>query len=215
MRSSRRSRPAVPRRAAAAAERVCTMTQNTAASMDHIVGLLAQVAVRRGILLVALGALLAAGCDRAPSTGNPKTASQTGTTASAPASDVAQDQPPAIATKPASTSQDAGAPGAIVAFYFHRTVRCPTCLSIERQSQEAVELLYSGRVGFRAVNIEEPGNEHYEKDFALESQSLVLVEMTTERVIRWKLLSRTWDLINDPLEFQKYVVSEVAEFLGS
>jgi hypothetical protein len=98
-------------------------------------------------------------------------------------------------------------------------MRCPTCLSIEKQSQEAIELTYggelsAGRLEWQSVNIEEPGNEHSEKDFNLERQSLVLVEMTADQVKRWKMLPRVWELVEDPYGFQEYVVTEVAVFLG-
>ncbi len=196
------------------------VNQYTAANMNDIVARSAHLSAARRVLLVVIGALIGIGCERAPGTANnPKAPSSrtepsaTATTTSAPATNVAQVQQPPNAPQPASTSQD-GAPRGYVAYYFHRTIRCPTCLSIESQSQEAVNSVFAGRVSFRAVNIEEADNEHFEKDFSLETQSLVLVEMTTEQVLRWKLLPKTWDLVNEPLEFQKYVVSEVLEFLG-
>ncbi len=220
---SSRSSPliAMRHRAAAAAERFGQVNRNTAANMDHILDRSARVSATRMVLLVVVGTLVGIGCERAPSTGsNPKTPAAraepnaTATTASAPATNVAQVQEPSTATQLASTSQDASVPRGHVAYYFHRTIRCPTCLSIESQSQEAVNSVFAGRVSFRAVNIEEAGNEHFEKDFSLEAQSLVLVEMTTEQVLRWKLLPKTWGLVDEPLEFQKYVVSEVLEFVG-
>ena len=84
---------------------------------------------------------------------------------------------------------------------------------------EAIELAYNaeltaGTLEWLPVNIEEPGNEHFEQDFELTSQSLVLVEMDGARVARWKLLPKVWDLVDDPPGFQKYVVAAVAQFLG-
>jgi hypothetical protein len=133
---------------------------------------------------------------------------------------VAQSTQAATASAPVSTTGPAIAgTSKVVAYYFHRTVRCPTCLSIEKQSREAIELTYGGELRaatleWHAVNIEEPGNEHFEKDFELQSQSLVLVEMAGKRVARWKLLPRVWELVEDPYGFQEYVVTEVAVFLG-
>jgi hypothetical protein len=132
----------------------------------------------------------------------------------------AQADPPAKATQPATTSQAAETPPKFIAYYFHRTIRCPTCLSIEKQSKEAIEGAYAGelnagRLEWHAVNIEEAGNEHFEKDFELQSQSLVLVKMTGERVTRWKLLPKVWELVEDSYGFQQYVVTAVAEFLGA
>ena len=106
-----------------------------------------------------------------------------------------------------------------IAYYFHRTLRCPTCLAIERQAREAIEAFYggelaSGALEWHAINIEEPQYAHFEKDFELTSQSLVLVEMNGERVARWKLLPKVWELVDDPYAFQDYVAREVGLFLS-
>jgi len=106
-----------------------------------------------------------------------------------------------------------------VAYYFHRTLRCPTCLSIEKQSLEAIESMFAGELSagtleWRAINIEEAGNEHFEADFALDSQALVLVEIEGATVRRWVKLGRVWELVDNPPAFGDYVVSEVAAFLG-
>jgi len=132
----------------------------------------------------------------------------------------AQSTQAATASAPVSTTGPAtGGTSKVVAYYFHRTIRCPTCLSIEKQSREAIELTYGGelRAGtleWRAVNIEEAGNEHFEQDFELPSQSLVLAEMTGGRVRRWKNLTRVWELVEDPYGFQEYVATEVGAFLA-
>ncbi len=130
-----------------------SVNQNTAANMDHIPARSAWVSATRMILLVVVGALIGIGCERAPGTAsNQRTPagraepSATVTTASAPATNAAQVQQPPNAPQPASASQDAGLPRGYVAYYFHRTIRCPTCLSIESQSQEAVNSVFAGRV---------------------------------------------------------------------
>ena len=106
----------------------------------------------------------------------------------------------------------------VVAYYFHRTMRCPACLSIEGPSREAIEIGYadelkSGQLEWLAIDIETPGNEHFENDFELEFASLVLVEMVGEEIVRWKNLTRVWELVDDSLDFEQYVWTEVAEFL--
>ncbi len=106
----------------------------------------------------------------------------------------------------------------LIAYYFHRTMRCPACLSIEEQAREAIEASYpdelaSGRLEWRAVNVEEPGNEHFESDFGLASSALVLVVMRGDEVEKWASLDRVWELVDDPWGFQEYVWSEVAGYL--
>jgi len=176
-------------------------------------------------------ALAAGGCERSPRGGSDsKSPSPGSSSARAPS---ATDSPAALsspaasapaarstqATQPVPASQASATPRKHVAYYFHRTIRCATCLSIEKQSQEAIELGYNaelsaGTLEWRAVNIEEPGNEHFEKDFALDRQALVLVELAGEKVQRYKRLEQVWELVDDPYGFQKYVFTEVALFLG-
>ncbi len=166
--------------------------------------------------------LAAIGCERSPTGGTSQPALKSGATAAQPAhatAVAAHSDAPESATRPATTNLAADGPRRFVAYYFHRTVRCQTCLSIEQQSREAIEFAYhgelsTGRLEWHAVNIEEPGNEHFEEDFELQTQSLVLVEMTDGRTTRWKMLPKVWELVEDPYGFQDYVVGEVALFLG-
>jgi len=108
----------------------------------------------------------------------------------------------------------------IIAYYFHRTIRCRGCLAIEQQAREAIELAYSdqlksGRMAWRAVNIEQAGNEHFEKDFALTTSSLVIVEQNGDSVVRWQNLTRVWELLHDEGGFQQYVWVQIGAFLES
>lgn len=128
-----------------------------------------------------------------------------------------KDQEPALGDSNQPPSDKTPSTSKIIVYYFHRTARCPTCLSIEHQSQEAVESgfideINSGRIEWRAVDIEQPENKHYESDFALASSSLIFVEMEGETTRRWRTLERVWELVEDPQEFQLYVWSELTQF---
>jgi hypothetical protein len=134
----------------------------------------------------------------------------------------AAEKPSAAATAaqtPPAEPAPARAGQKFIAYYFHRTLRCPTCLAIERNAKRSVEQgfaadLKSGRLAWRAVNIEERGNEHFEKDFELESSSLVLAEMKGDHVLRWKNLEQVWELVGNPPRFHEYVQSELRAFMG-
>ncbi len=153
--------------------------------------------------------LAAAGCERPPSTGSNAFAAPSATTTKP--TDAATSAP---TTAPTATSPTAEAAPRYVAYYFHRTLRCATCLSIEQQSHDALALFFGDTPRWRTVNIEESGNEHFERDFSLDRQALVLVELDGAQVKRSKLLPRVWELVDDAGGFQEYVVSEVADFLG-
>jgi len=107
----------------------------------------------------------------------------------------------------------------VVAFYFHRTIRCRSCLDIEEWARQAIEMHFSGElaaglVEWRAVNIEEPGNEHYEKDYELRTQSLILIRMKDGKPTEWKNLKSVWELLGDHARMTEYVRAEVLSFLG-
>ena len=81
----------------------------------------------------------------------------------------------------------------LIAYYLHGKVRCVTCNDIEKTAKEAVEAgfaedLKSGRIEWRAVNYEEPGNEHFATDFKLAAPCVVLSTLRDGRQTSWKSL---------------------------
>jgi hypothetical protein len=106
----------------------------------------------------------------------------------------------------------------VVAYYFHGRVRCVSCVKIENLSGKAIkkgftEELKDGRLEFREVNVEEPGNRHFIDDYRLTSQSLVIVEYRDGRQIRWKNLEKVWPLLHSEKEFLPYVQEGVSSYL--
>jgi hypothetical protein len=106
----------------------------------------------------------------------------------------------------------------VVAYYFHGNLRCRTCRTIEAYSEEAIrsdfaDEIASGRLAWRVVNVEEPENKHFVKDFDLVTRSLVLTEYEDGEVIRWANLKQVWELVRDKEQFLDYVHSSTREFL--
>ncbi|MCX6094895.1 MAG: nitrophenyl compound nitroreductase subunit ArsF family protein [Candidatus Bipolaricaulota bacterium] len=106
----------------------------------------------------------------------------------------------------------------VIATYFHNTVRCVTCRSIERIAKETIESTFaaelaSGKLVWRALNMQEKENEHYAIDYSLVSPSLVLAEMDGEREVRFKVLTDTWKLAHKEAQFVSYVQTETRAFL--
>jgi len=111
------------------------------------------------------------------------------------------------------------APAEYVAYYFHRTARCVTCLKIEHNAHDVIfrdfaSQLRDGKLLFLPTNIEAAENEHFIKDYALVSQALVLVKYADGKPAQARNLDRVWDLIGDTAQFDRYVHDEVAMFLG-
>jgi hypothetical protein len=107
----------------------------------------------------------------------------------------------------------------VIAYYFHGAYRCPTCRAIEEYAREGLrdgfpDELQSGMLEWRAVNVEEPQNEHFTSDYELLTRSLVLVDMEGENQTRWKNLERVWDLVGDREAFVSYVQEETTAYLG-
>jgi len=106
----------------------------------------------------------------------------------------------------------------VVATYFHRTARCVSCRTIETVGKRTVEsdlapAVSEGRLAWRLINLDAPGNEHYAKDFELSAASVVLVKVQDGKPGRWKNLEKVWDLLDDEAALAKYVRTEVEAFL--
>ncbi|MEW6173968.1 MAG: nitrophenyl compound nitroreductase subunit ArsF family protein [Bacillota bacterium] len=121
--------------------------------------------------------------------------------------------------KPPANEPAAKEPGTVIAYYFRGSTRCYSCVTIENYAREAIEAGFSdalkdGRLQWKVVNVEEPGNEHFIQDYQLYSQSVVLVEIKDGKQTKWKNLAEVWPLLNDKAAFQRYVQEEVGAFLG-
>lgn len=106
----------------------------------------------------------------------------------------------------------------VVAYYFHGTIRCETCLKIEKQAKEAIERRFKTELDakqliFKPVNYEQPENAHFLQDYKLPCPSLVLVRQNEGKDVNWALLGETWKLVGDPVKFNGYVETEVDAFL--
>ena len=69
------------------------------------------------------------------------------------------------------------------------------------------------RVVWRTLNVDEPENNHFVKDYGLYTKSVVVSEVQDGREVRWKNLDQVWKLLGDPAAFQGYVEREVQAFL--
>lgn len=106
----------------------------------------------------------------------------------------------------------------VIAYYFHGSFRCYTCTNMEKFSREAIEAnfkddLVSGRIEFKAVNVEERGNEHFVNDYQLYTKSLILSLVKDGKEVRSKNLDKIWQLARNKQKFIDYVTGEVSEFM--
>ena len=106
----------------------------------------------------------------------------------------------------------------VVVYYFHGNFRCYTCHMMEQYSKEAIQanfkdVLSSGKLEFKAVNVEERGNEHYVNDYRLYTKSLVLSLLKDGKEIKSKNLTKIWDYSRNKQKFIDYVTEEVNNLL--
>lgn len=109
--------------------------------------------------------------------------------------------------------------GKVVVYYFHRTQRCPTCLKIEALSREVVTTKFAaeieaGKLVWKVVNIETPGNEHFEADYALITQSLIVVDHREAAHPHWWNLDKIWELVWTEDDFRQYVDAEIRKVMS-
>jgi len=102
----------------------------------------------------------------------------------------------------------------LVATYFYNTFRCPTCRKLEEFSEKSVQNnfadnLKNGTIVWRVVNVDEPENQHYNKDYQLYTKSLIISEVRDGKEVRWKNLEKIWTLVRDEEKFEEYVKSEI------
>lgn len=105
----------------------------------------------------------------------------------------------------------------VFAYYFHRTIRCASCLTIEEFSRQAIESGFVPEIAaellaWRSVNMEEKANEHFVKELHLTEPSLVLVRMKKGRPADWMVLKGVWDHLDDLAAFQQYVQMQTQMF---
>lgn len=131
------------------------------------------------------------------------------------------------ADAPGGGQADGGAPAGdgaasaptVTVYYFHGTLRCHTCLTMEEYAREAVEDSFrqeidSCQVRWQALNYEEPSHEHFVATYGLYASTL-LVARGEGAGSSWRRLDRIWDLVANETAFKAYVVGEVKAMLES
>jgi len=104
-------------------------------------------------------------------------------------------------------------------YYFHRNIRCVTCVALGEITSWVAEVTFkkeiaAGEFGFELVNYQSPGNEHFAADFDLEQPSAVLVASEGDSVTNWHNLDRIWELSENHKELETYLTTEIRDFLA-
>lgn len=114
-------------------------------------------------------------------------------------------------TEDASTKKNPG--DKYIAYYFHPTARCESCINLENYVKEIVETKYA-REGFRfkEINIDKTENEHFKKDFDLKFSSVIIRNLNNNK---WKNLDSVWSYTENKEKFMKYADRVISDFIIS
>ncbi len=120
----------------------------------------------------------------------------------------ARDRAP-VSSPPSGSVAD----GVLTVYYFHGNQRCMTCNRIEALARAAIEEKFpreiaGGRVVFRAVNVDEPANEHFIRDFQLASRTVVMADGG-----KYEKFDEVWTLVGEPEKFAAYLQQGAAEMM--
>jgi len=107
----------------------------------------------------------------------------------------------------------------IMVYYFHRTARCPTCITIELNTHQVIQdhfqkQIADGRLMWMPINLDEPGGAEFEKEYDISISTLVVEKIVGDGRIEYKKLDKVWALLRDREGFSKYVRDEINGFLN-
>jgi hypothetical protein len=106
----------------------------------------------------------------------------------------------------------------VVAMYFHRTERCPTCKKMGAYSEEALKQGFTdeikkGAVAFYFIDFQDPRNAKLAKGYRIEGPALIVAKIQGNKVAEYKNLEDIWTNVGDKSAFLKYVQKNVSEYL--
>jgi hypothetical protein len=106
----------------------------------------------------------------------------------------------------------------VLALYFHRTQRCPTCLKMGSYSEEAVTQGFEaqvkdGSVTFRYVDFQDEKNAKLTKAYKIKGPALIIVKVADNKVKEYKDLKDIWTKVRgEKSAFLQYVRDNVEAY---
>jgi thiol-disulfide isomerase/thioredoxin len=119
------------------------------------------------------------------------------------------------ATSPTAVGRaDSSNDDRVVACYFHRTERCPTCRKISRFIEGAVRERFadetkSGSVGVTMIDYQAEENQRLAEDYEITGPTLIIMEIVDGEVKRYKRAPKVWALVGNQEKFFDYIEKEI------
>lgn len=110
--------------------------------------------------------------------------------------------------------------GKAIVYYFHRTVRCPSCILIETLTSIAIQSgfdrdVQDTRIDYQVVNLDEPQNAHYVREYGLTAQAVVICSVLDGRKTGCRTMDQVWELLHDEPKFIEYIQDGITQSLNS
>ena len=128
-------------------------------------------------------------------------------------------QEPQANTPPASSDLNGLQDGpTVIAYYFHGTRRCFSCITVETNAAQVIEdnfrrQITDGSLVWMPLNMDDPGNKEITEKFGIKTNTLVVAKMADGNYTGYKKLTKVWQLIDDSEGFSEYVTDEINAFL--
>jgi hypothetical protein len=120
--------------------------------------------------------------------------------------------------KPAKTPRVAPRPDRVVALYFHRTKRCPTCRKMGSYTEEAIKKgfakpLKKGEVEFFYIDFQDKKNAKLTKGYKIKGPTLIVARIKGNKVKEFKNLKEMWTKVGEKKAFLRYVRENVKAYM--
>lgn len=105
----------------------------------------------------------------------------------------------------------------VIAMYFHRTERCPTCQTMGKYAEEAVKKGFAkevkaGTVAFYYIDYQNRKNASLKKGYKITDPALIVAKIVGNKVKEFKDLEDIWTKVDDKEAFLKYVRENVTAY---
>lgn len=102
--------------------------------------------------------------------------------------------------------------------YFHGTLRCQSCIIIEENTKNSVYELFEKQledstITITSIDFIEPENEHFQKDYKFDVQTLIVSKKIDGKEVKWKNLDKIWDYSGDYNKYKHYIKKEINKLL--
>ena len=106
----------------------------------------------------------------------------------------------------------------VIACYFHRTQRCPTCQKISAYIEESIKAGFAAELNEKSVRMlmmdfQDPKNRKYAEAYEIDGPTLVLMDVRDGKIVAWKTAPKVWSLVGKKNDFFRYVQGEIQGYL--